>query len=210
MTRKPGFHSGCVAEDESRLQRRRRNSRVQREEPFRAAARAASRAADELVDRGFERERSRLDFLAQRVPRVKAVLARDGRLRVVQREIGGGDRLQRLACERRQRSRIDAVPPGRAPLRHRAATSLASSVVRDSDGQGARGSAYNLHAQPCGSQTGGTAVSADGRAAMTVGLALRANPLAPFARHDHGSPGVRGVNDVAVLSTGAICDKMIR
>ena len=59
---------------------------MQREQPLCAARRAAGRGADELLDGGVERERARLDFVAKRLPRRQAMLARDDRLRVVQGE----------------------------------------------------------------------------------------------------------------------------
>ena len=99
--RESRFHRCGVAEDQRRLQRGRRDPRMEREKPLRAARRAAGGASDELVDGGVERQRPRLDFLAQRVPGREAVLTRDRRLRVVQRQIGGGDLVERLARERR-------------------------------------------------------------------------------------------------------------
>ena len=75
---------------------------MEREQPLRAAGRAAGGAADELVDRRVERQRARLDFFAQRVPGRESVLARDRRLRVVQRQIGGADLVEGLARERGQ------------------------------------------------------------------------------------------------------------
>ena len=76
-SREPRLDRSGVAEHERRLQRGRRDARMQREQPLGAARRAAGRAADELVDRRVERQRARLDFFAQRVPRREAVLARD-------------------------------------------------------------------------------------------------------------------------------------
>ncbi len=64
---------------------------MQREESLGASGRAAGGAADELVHGRIERQRARLDFFAQRVPGRESVLARDRRLRVVQRQIRGAD-----------------------------------------------------------------------------------------------------------------------
>ena len=102
MVSEPILHGCRVAEDERGLQRGRRDPRMQREQPLRAAGRAAGRAADELVDRRVERQRARLDFFAQRVPGRESVLARDDRLRVVQRQILDVDLVEGLARERGQ------------------------------------------------------------------------------------------------------------
>ena len=61
------------------------------EKSFCPANRAASRATDELVNRSLERQRARLDFLAQRVPGGESVFASHHRLSIVQRKIRGAD-----------------------------------------------------------------------------------------------------------------------
>ena len=59
---------------------------MQRKQSKRAARRAAGRATNELIDRRSERQRTLLHVLAQVVPRLEAVFARDHGLRVVQGE----------------------------------------------------------------------------------------------------------------------------
>src|SRR5512145_2067176 len=102
---------------------------------------------------------------------------------------------RRAAPDRRRRSRrgvyptaraagrIVAVPRDRAFSPRRGATWPASSAVRGSGVRAARVTAYDLHASAlwfANRQHGG--VGAVSGAAMTVGLALRANPRAPFER----------------------------
>ena len=162
--------------------------------------------------RRVERQRARLDFLAQRIPRRKSVLARDRPTarRAAPRSpaaISSRDLPDERGQDGEARERVRLA----RLARRRAATSLASSVVRDSDVRAARVTAYNLHASAlwfADRQHGG--VVAVSRAAMTVGLALRANPRAPVAHTITVALWSARVNDVAVLSTGAICDKMIR
>ena len=102
MIPEPIIDRGGVAEDERRVQRRRRNARIEREESFRPADRAAGSAADELVDGGIERQRTRLDLFTQRVPGWESVLARHCRLRIVQRKIRSGNLIERFAFQRGQ------------------------------------------------------------------------------------------------------------
>jgi hypothetical protein len=73
-----------------------------REQPFRTSRGTAGCAANELVDRRLERQRARLDFFAQGVPRREPVFARDRRLRIVQRQIDRADLVERLSRERGQ------------------------------------------------------------------------------------------------------------
>ena len=59
---------------------------MEREQPFGAIGAAVGRRLDEHLDRGAELERQLLDALAQPIPGVESVFARDDRLRVVERE----------------------------------------------------------------------------------------------------------------------------
>src|SRR5258708_38956089 len=75
---------------------------MQRKRSLRRAGRAAGGVADELVDGRAERQRARLDFLAQRVPGRKSVLTRDRRLRIVQRQMRDTGLVEGLSGERGQ------------------------------------------------------------------------------------------------------------
>ena len=77
---------GRVAEEQRRVEAGASDRRVQREQPFGAIAPAVGRRLDELIHRGAELERQLFDALVQRLPGIEAVLARDHRLRVVERE----------------------------------------------------------------------------------------------------------------------------
>ncbi len=176
------LHPGDVPQHQRRVQRCRRDPGMQREQPFGAAGGAAGGAPDELVDGGVERERARVDLVAQRVPGRESVLACDHGLRVVQRERelaelgstlsgeGGqhGEASQRRRILRRRgvQQRLGLLLQlfeirtiGKCARRH--TTSMLEPVVR------------KQAARRC------MAVS---RGDMTVGLALRANPQAPFER----------------------------
>jgi hypothetical protein len=61
---------------------------MQREQTLRTSRSAASRAANELVEGRSERERAFFHVLAQRIPGLEAMFARDHRLCVVQGETG--------------------------------------------------------------------------------------------------------------------------
>ena len=102
MVAQPRLYRLGVAEHQCRLQRGRGDVRIEREQPVRAAGRAAGRAAQELVDRCLERQRSCFDFLAQRRPGREPVLAGDHRLRVVERQIECADLFDRFARQRGQ------------------------------------------------------------------------------------------------------------
>ena len=65
---------------------RARDPRMEREQPLGAIGATVGRRLDEQVHGGAEFERELLDALAQRVPGVESMLARDDRLRVVERE----------------------------------------------------------------------------------------------------------------------------
>jgi hypothetical protein len=91
-----------VAENQRRVQCGRRDVRIERQQPFGAAARAAGCAADEFVDGCAERQGPGLDFFAQRRPRRESVLARDHGLRVVERQIDDGDLIDGFTRKRWQ------------------------------------------------------------------------------------------------------------
>src|SRR6187551_3587660 len=128
------------------------------QEPFCAPGCAACRATDELVDRMLERQGARLHFLAQRVPGDEAVLAGDHGLGIVQREIGGADVVERLPGTRWQdresmaRFRVACFGRGEQSLR------LLFQLFKVwAIGEFVRRHTTSMH-QPCGSQTGSTAV----------------------------------------------------
>ena len=162
------------------------DGRRDRQDAARAAARrgrrAAGRAADELVDRGVERQRARLDLFAQRVPRGESVLARDHRLRVVQREASARELGRRHLRKRGQRREALRARPRSCAC---AACSSDLACFFSCSRFGRSGSVARVIQPPCLSlwfanrQHGG--VRAVDRRGMTVGLALRANPRAPFA-----------------------------
>src|SRR6185369_14349713 len=68
-----------------------RDARIECEQPLGARRPAVRRRLDELARGGVEVERSLLDVLEQRVPGREAMLARDHRLRVVERERSSGE-----------------------------------------------------------------------------------------------------------------------
>ena len=90
------LHTVRIAQHELRVETCVRDTGMQREQTHRASRRAAGCASNELVHSCGEGERAFLYVLAQRIPRGKAVLARDHRLRIVQREIACGNGVERL------------------------------------------------------------------------------------------------------------------
>ena len=92
-------------------------------------------------------------------------------------------RFVRSTCSKtRAARRTGGARPCRAPARHGAGTWLASSVARDSDGQAAGAASYNLHAGPVVRMQAARRCRCRWLRRTTVGLALRANPRAPFVR----------------------------
>ena len=86
MAVKPRLHRRRVAEQQLRGEVRARDPRMEREQPLGAIGSTVGRRLDEHVHGRAEVEDQLLDALAQRVPGVEPVLARDDRLRVVERE----------------------------------------------------------------------------------------------------------------------------
>ena len=93
-----------VAHEERRVERRAGDARVQREQAFGARRSAVGGGLDELARGGVEVERQLLDLLAQRVPGWEAVLARDDRLRVVERERRAGEVVVARVLQRGERA----------------------------------------------------------------------------------------------------------
>src|SRR5690606_3644866 len=147
----------------------------------RALRRASGRTTHEFVNRSGERQRALLDVLAQPVPRLEAVLARDHGLRIVQRETDPGELLERFAGERRQNPKTFERPGivRAGGLQKRLGLLLELLEIR-ALGQGLR-CHDNLHARACGSQSGSTDGWTCKRAERPVGSALRANLRAPGA-----------------------------
>ena len=110
------------------------------------------------------------------------MLARDRRLGIVQRQIERGDLVERLA---RQCWQDGESPEGVGVARLRRVEQrlgLLLQLVEIRTGRELAGRHKTSMLQPCGSQTGSTAVLCRWWSSVTVGLALRANPLAPFTR----------------------------
>ena len=82
----PALDLPGIAEQQRGVERGAGDARMECEQALGAVAAAAGRRFDELLHGGADRQRPLLDPLAQRVPRVEPVLARDNRLRVVQRQ----------------------------------------------------------------------------------------------------------------------------
>jgi hypothetical protein len=93
--------AGHVTQYQCGVQRGRLDAGVPVEKTERSPGGAARGAPDELIDGVAERHRSRLNLIAQGVPRRKAVFTGDDRLRVVKRE--GRAVLQRPTREGRER-----------------------------------------------------------------------------------------------------------
>ena len=133
----PAFDGRGVSEYQRRLQRCGGDARMEREQPVRAARSATSGAPDDF-DGGVERQRAGFDLLAQRVPRWEPVFTRDGRLRVVQRQVEPAIASIDLPASAGKIANRPSASRSRARTR-RAATWPASSVVRDLDGRAVRG-----------------------------------------------------------------------
>ena len=104
-------------------------------------------------------------------------------LRVVERQIACVDAVRSTCSKTRAARRSGGARPCRAPAPHGAGTWLASSVARDLGGQGAGAASYNLHAGPVVRMQAARRCRCRWLRGMTVvGLALRANPRAPFVR----------------------------
>jgi hypothetical protein len=155
---------------------------VQREQPFGAGGRAARRAADELVERGVERQRARLHLFAQRRPRRKSVLASDHRLGIVQGETRCGTLVNGPAGVRRQSSK--PLERGRVAIlrgaKQRLGLLLQLFEIRAGWQLARRHTTSML--QPVVRKQAARRRTCRDRKRMTVGLALRANPPAPFLR----------------------------
>ena len=98
----PPLDRVAISKDQRRVDVRARNRRIQREQALCAIGAAVGRRFDEPVRGGAEFERELLYALAKGVPRVKAVLARDDRLRVVEPELRAREIAVGMARERRQ------------------------------------------------------------------------------------------------------------
>src|SRR5262249_10805829 len=85
-------HRVSVAEQQRRVEVRTRDRRMQLEQAFGAVWAFAGRRFEEAIERRAKFEAQLFDALAQRVPRVESVLARDHGLRIVQRERTPGER----------------------------------------------------------------------------------------------------------------------
>ena len=157
MARNMAINRGGVAENQGRLSVADAIAGMKREQSLGAAGRAAGRAANEFVDRGVERQRARLDLLAQRIPRREAVLARDHGLRVVQRQrrpSGSPD----AARECRQRRERSSAARSRGLRGAKQRLGLLLQLVEIRPVAVIVGASYDLHARACGSQSGSTAV----------------------------------------------------
>ena len=172
---------------------------MKREQSLRAAGRAAGGAADELVDRRVERQRARLDFFAQRVPGRESVLARNRRLGVVQRQIRRVA-IRRATCLKARAGSRSAASASRS--RALAASSSDFACFFSCSRLGRAGSSRDGIQPPCFSpvvrRQAARRLSAVDRAVVTVGLALRANPRAPFTRLSHGSAIGRACQRVGI------------
>ncbi len=82
----PSLHAPRGAQNERRVEVRFRDPRMQRQNTLGAITAPIGGRFEKLIDRRIELEREGFHMLPQRVPRREAVLARDHRLSVVERE----------------------------------------------------------------------------------------------------------------------------
>jgi len=82
-----------------------RNARVQREQTLRARRSSVGGGFHELAHGVVEAERQLLDAVAQCIPRREAILARDGRLGVVEGERRPGELVVARVGQRRERTK---------------------------------------------------------------------------------------------------------
>jgi hypothetical protein len=152
---------------------------MQRQQPLRAAGRPSRRAANELLDGGLERERARLDLLAQRVPGVEPVLARDHRLRVVEREADLDQLVRRFVGEGGQPAEAIEGLLFLALRRTEQRLGLLLQLL-ETGTIGKRARHHDLHAWACGSQTGSTAVDVPWSGTYDSGLGPSREPAGAF------------------------------